>query len=265
MPNIKITDKQTVTPTGSDFMLINQAGSDKNTTLARLKTYTNGGTALETVAQEQNAAINEVNKIATNNSTAINGINTKIGSGTLETTSQNYVGAINEINKKVGNEKLETVAENTTGAVNELNKKIGNIDVENDGTVATQLNEKVNKTDIVNNTLATIEGKVLDATVAKLLNDKIDKIKFATMLITANEFAEGTGTDTLTFVISGSETNLFSTKPLYVNVVGESFTGYLERYNFDESTDEVIKISLKNTKGNFEDGLSYRYGILIVS
>lgn len=130
---------------------------------------------------------------------------------------------------------------------------------------STQLNAKVNKTDIVNNALATIEGKVLDATVGKFLNDKIDKIKFATMLITANEFAEGTGTDTLTFVISGSETNLFSTKPLYVNVVGESFTGYLERYNFDESTDEVIKISLKNTKGNFEDGLSYRYGILIVS
>lgn len=140
MANIRITDKQTVTPTGSDFMLINQAGSDKNTTLARLKTYTNGSAALETVAQDQNSAINEVNKIATNNSTAINGINTKIGSGTLETTSQNYVGAINEINKKVGNEKLETVAENTTGAVNELNKKIGNIDVENDGTVATQLN-----------------------------------------------------------------------------------------------------------------------------
>lgn len=148
MANIRITDKQTVTPTGSDFMLINQAGSDKNTTLARLKTYTNGSAALETVAQDQNSAINEVNKIATNNSTAINGINTKIGSGTLETTSQNYVGAINEINKKVGNEKLETVAENTTGAVNELNKKIGNIDVENDGTVATQLNEKAKQTDL---------------------------------------------------------------------------------------------------------------------
>ena len=74
-----------------------------------------------------------------------------------------------------------------------------------------QLSQTVKKTDIVNNALATIEGKVLDATVGKFLNDKIDKIKFATMFVTANEFAEGTGTDTLTFVISGAETNLFST------------------------------------------------------
>lgn len=129
----------------------------------------------------------------------------------------------------------------------------------------TQLKDKVNKTDIVNNALATIEGKVLDATVGKFLNDKIDKIKFATMLVTANEFTEGTGTDTLTFVISGPETNLFSTRPVYVNAVAESFSGYLEMYQFDQSTDGVIKLTLKNTKGVFESGRNYRIGILIVS
>lgn len=131
--------------------------------------------------------------------------------------------------------------------------------------VATHLKDKVNKTDIVNNALATIEGKVLDATVGKFLNDKIDKIKFATMLVTANEFTEGTGTDTLTFVISGPETNLFSTRPVYVNAVAESFSGYLEMYQFDQSTDGVIKLTLKNTKGVFESGRNYRIGILIVS
>ena len=141
MANIRITDKQTVTPTGSDFMLINQAGSDKNTTLARLKTYMNGSTTLETVAQDTNSAINEVNAKATDASTGINGIKNTIGSGNLETTSQNIIGAVNEVNTKVGNEKLETVAENATGAINELNKKIGNVDIENDGDIATQLNE----------------------------------------------------------------------------------------------------------------------------
>lgn len=163
------------------------------------------------------------------------------------------------INQNGSNRK--TTVNDLVGDISTLDKKL--VEKVNENT--TQLNETVKKTDIVNNALATIEGKVLDATVGKFLNDKIDKIKFATLLITANEFAEGTGTDTLTFVISGSETNLFSTRPVYVNAVGESFSGYLERYNFDESTDGVIKISLKNTKGNFESGVSYRYGILIVS
>ena len=126
MANIRMTDKQTVTPTGSDFMLINQAGSGKNTTLSRLKTYMNGSTALETEAQDTNSAINEVNTKATNASTGLNGIKNTIGNGTLETTSQNLIGATNEINTKVGSEKLETSAENCTGAINELKEGVDN-------------------------------------------------------------------------------------------------------------------------------------------
>lgn len=141
MANIRITDKQTVTPTASDFILINQAGSDKNTTLARVKTLLNGSVALETVEQNTNAAINEVNTKATNASTDINGIKSTIGTGNIETTSQNLIGAVNEINTAVGKETLETTAQNCTGGINELNKKIGNIDVEKEGTVAAQLNQ----------------------------------------------------------------------------------------------------------------------------
>lgn len=210
MANIRITDKQTVTPTGSDFMLINQAGSDKNTTLSRLKTYMNGSTALETEAQDTNSAINEVNIKAANASTGINGIKNTIGSGTLETTSQNLIGAVNEINTRVGAEKLETIAENCTGAINELKEGVDN-NTQSLVDVNAQLNAKVNKSQISNNVNTTEEGYVADARALKTINDK-----FGSCIKTDNNYGNSVFGDDLNEWLNGiySTTNATTNVPL---------------------------------------------------
>lgn len=249
MANIRITDKQTVTPTGSDFMLINQAGSDKNTTLARLKTYMNGSTTLETVAQDTNSAINEVNAKATDASTGINGIKNTIGSGNLETTSQNIIGAVNEVNTKVGNEKLETVAENATGAINELNKKIGNVDIENDGDIATQLNAKANKTDIVENLTTTEEGKILGAKQGNILNaninkraeilNQIDEDEGRVLEVGGTTYLDLTGCGLACLSIRGTETELLVTYA--INTINQYAynTKELNKMTFGENAENI--------------------------
>ncbi len=56
-----------------------------------------------------------------------------------------------------------------------LQETVGNIDVDNDGNIETQLKNKINKIDIVDNLNSTENNKVLSAKQGKVLGDKLNK------------------------------------------------------------------------------------------
>lgn len=75
---------------------ININGSDVDVEDATLRAKV-GSDTLNTTSQVITTAINELHTTGENNATSISSINEKIGSGTLQTTDKTLIGAINEV------------------------------------------------------------------------------------------------------------------------------------------------------------------------
>lgn len=104
--------------------------------------------------------------------------NETIGNAELLTKDKTVIGAINEI--KTGNDEIiEKIKDDT---------QINTADISNLKTSVAQntssLNDKVNKSSIVNNCNVTEEGFVADARQLKSLNDKLDSIKLERFVAT---------------------------------------------------------------------------------
>ena len=61
----------------------------------------------------------------------------------------------------------------------DLQETIGNIDIDNDGNIANQLKNKINKNNIVDNLDSTDSNKVLSANQGKILGDDIENLKIS--------------------------------------------------------------------------------------
>lgn len=81
------------------------------------------------------------------------------------------------INQNGSNRK--TTVNDLVGDISTLDKKL--VEKVNDN--STQLNQKVNKTDIVNNLTTEASGAPLDALQGKILNDKISAIRFFSAVV----------------------------------------------------------------------------------
>ena len=81
------------------------------------------------------------------------------------------------INQNGSNRK--TTVNDLVGDISTLDKKL--VEKVNDN--STQLNQKVNKTDIVNNLTTETSGAPLDALQGKILNDKISAIRFFSAVV----------------------------------------------------------------------------------
>lgn len=79
----------------------------------------------------------------------------------------------------IGTTTMGTTATDVTGAVKELNDKIGS--AEKEGSITAQLNEKANKSDIVNDCNTNDTTKILGADQGKYLKDYIDNINTRTL------------------------------------------------------------------------------------
>lgn len=103
MSNILPGSKAVVTPTGEDLVFITQGGNPRNAKLSKLGEVLLG-----------NEELNNDKSIKKN---------------------------INDINNDIGSEEMGTTATNIKGAIKEINDTIGIINVENDGNIATQIEE----------------------------------------------------------------------------------------------------------------------------
>ena len=130
-----------------------------------------------------------------------------IGNGT-DNTEIAMQSDLKSVTNKIGTTTMGTTATTITGAIAEHDKEIGNIDVSNDGDIATQLGEKVDKTDIVDNLTSTDTDKPLSAKQGKTLNDMLggNYIESGKIALTFSDSSTMTGTTTLTNIQNGFAT-----------------------------------------------------------
>jgi len=168
---------------------------------------------------------------------------------TFRTNISNIVGNIGTIANLLTTDKSSLV-----NAVNELK------------------NGKIEKANIVNNTVTTVSGTVLDGRMGKILQDQIteqnnnlaNKIKSYSLIRTPSpSWVFGLGSTDLILYIDVSDLGL-ANKPLVATFIAESFRGYQYQYNYDASTSTTLVIRIITLDaGEVVDGVPLRFGLVL--